>query len=203
MMMPFYYYKLLRMNIYKNTVVYLIGKPGVGKKTIGLELAKHPNFRMIDGHMINNLVFPFVRVDGKTTLPEKIWDAAHDIRKIAMETMVDIGNRDFSYIFTNYLIHDNEDETEFYKWMESYFEKLEGTYVPVRILCETSEHKKRISTEDRDLGMKATCPDLVDEISAYETMMTGHPNELTLDVTGLTPRDAAQNILNHIEKISA
>jgi hypothetical protein len=50
--------------------------------------------------------------------------------------------------------------------------------------------------------MKATSPDLVDEISIYETMMTGHPNELTLDVTHLAPQDAVQHILKHIEKIS-
>lgn len=189
------------MKPYKNTVVYLIGKPGVGKKTIGYELVKHPNFRMIDGHMINNLVFPFVRVDGKTALPEPIWDVAQDIRTIVMNTMVDLGNRDFSYIFTNYIINEEEDK-KLYKWMESYFEKLEGTYIPVRILCETSEHKKRICTEDRDLGMKATSPDLVDEISVYETIQTGHPNELSLDVTHLTPQDATQHILDHIEKIS-
>jgi hypothetical protein len=189
------------MTVYKNVIVHLMGHPGVGKKTIAKELCKTFNFRLLDGHMINNLVFPLVRVDGATTLPKEIWGVCHEIRMIVLNTLVTMGNRDFSFVFTNYMVDGDDGDISMLNDMIAICDKIGATYVPVRLLCDPDEHKKRIVTPQRDTDMKATDPALVDEIAHQQTLKTGYKNEFTLDVTPLMPEQAASIILRHIDTL--
>ena len=55
-------------------IIYLLSFPGVGKRTIAAEICKHNGFRLCDNHAVNNVVFPFMRIDGHTKIPEEIWN---------------------------------------------------------------------------------------------------------------------------------
>jgi dephospho-CoA kinase len=43
--------------LYDTTIIYLTGKPGVGKYTIAKELAANHGFIVCDNQMINNPIF--------------------------------------------------------------------------------------------------------------------------------------------------
>jgi hypothetical protein len=65
-----------------NTIIYLIGLPGVGKFTIGKEINKRTGARLIDNQLINNPIFSLIAADGFSPLPEIIWDRIGAIRRI-------------------------------------------------------------------------------------------------------------------------
>ena len=47
----------------KTTIIYLTGKPGIGKYTIAKELAKSHGFIVCDNQLINNLIFELLQYD--------------------------------------------------------------------------------------------------------------------------------------------
>ncbi|MEQ4204019.1 hypothetical protein [Actinopolymorpha sp. B9G3] len=56
------------------TITYLVGPPASGKLTIGLELSAMTGAALIDNHLINDPIFLAYGADGRTPLPEWIWD---------------------------------------------------------------------------------------------------------------------------------
>ena len=64
----------------QNTIIYLIGFAGTGKYTIAKEICRLTNARLVDNHLINNPVFSLIRADGKTLLPESVWEKTWAIR---------------------------------------------------------------------------------------------------------------------------
>ncbi len=65
-----------------------MGFAGVGKLTTAKELAKYPNFRLVDNHTWNNPIFNLVRQDGFTALPETVWEKSGKICDIVFEAIV-------------------------------------------------------------------------------------------------------------------
>lgn len=189
------------MTQYKNAIIYLFGFAGVGKKTIAGEICKQADFRLIDNHAINNVVFPFVRVDSTTKMPQEIWQKTSAIRKIALDTMVEIGNRDFNFIFTNQLIDGDVADFEIYRSVEEAAEKVSAFFMPVRILCEADEHRRRISDPLRSAGMKLTRASYVDEVAQEGVLVPQHKNLLTLDVSAYAPQESAQRILEAFAEV--
>ena len=90
----------------KNTIVYLLGHPGVGKLTIAKAICAASDVRLLDNHLVNNVVFSLIHADGKTPLPEAIWDSVAGIREIAFGVIESIAPPEFSYVLTNALKND-------------------------------------------------------------------------------------------------
>lgn len=185
----------------ENTIVYLIGHPGTGKTTIAHEIAKHPNFIPIDNHTFNNTVFPFVRTDGSTPMPEKIWDATKEIRRIALDIMVTIGNRDNSYISTNCLYDDDESDQAIYKSLMDAASQMDAAFVPAILTCTEQANIKRLSGEGREERMKMTDTSGLIEMRKDSLLNPDHPHQLELDVTQLTAKEAADIILQHLKSL--
>ena len=57
-----------------NVVVYLVGFASTGKLTIARELAPMLNAKVVDNHWVNNPIFGLLETDGKTKLPDAVWD---------------------------------------------------------------------------------------------------------------------------------
>ena len=186
---------------YKNSILYLLGFPGVGKRTIATEICCQENFRLFDNHVVNNVVFPFVRVDDHTKMPEEIWNITRQIREIALNTLVDIGNRDFNYVFTNQLLHDDADDLEIYKSVENAAEQMQSCFVPVRLICDANENKMRIAKPNREVYLKARRPSLIDELQGSKTIEPDHKNTFTLDITNISAKIAATKILKEFSNI--
>ena len=185
----------------RNTIVYLIGPYGVGKLTVAKALCALTGARLVDNHLINNVVFSLIRADGQTPLPQAVWDYISDIRRAAFEVMETIAPAEFSYVLTNAL----EDVPQDRAWYDRaclLAERRRALFVPVMVTCDEDENARRIPSPDRAANMKHT-----DAASALERRRTNpvlsvsHSNRFDLDTTIVGPEDAARQIVSHISML--
>lgn len=184
----------------KNTHIYLIGYPGTGKYTIAKAMKEiEPHFKLVDNHLINNPVFSIIEQDGKTPLPQQVWDNIGKIWDVITDTMVNLSSPDASFIMTNFLREGCADDGPWFEEVRDMAEDKRGSlFIPVHLHCDPEENKKRIVRPDRAKRMKHTDPDAVDDWHENDAIITiDHPNFLKLDVNDLSPQDAAKAILSH------
>ncbi len=84
------------------TFFHLIGNPGVGKYTVGAELARLTGARLVDNHSIANVIFNVISPDGLTPLPAGIWERVGRVRAAVLDTIVHLAPPELSFVFTNY-----------------------------------------------------------------------------------------------------
>ena len=177
------------------TIYHLIGSPGVGKYTIGCELAALTGARLVDNHSINNVLFNLLDGDGIKPLPLDIWPKVLEIRRIVLDTMMHISPAHLSFIFTNHIRGKDEQEYALFLENVAVAQVRKSLFVPVHLTCETAELMHRIGTESRRQRMKLLDPGLArhlnDDIPPFET---DHPNLLRLDVTHIAPEESARRI---------
>ena len=79
--------------------------------------------------------------------------------------------------------------------------KRQALFVPVHLHCEPEEHDRRLTLPERAVRRSVTSTDRTRENRrTYELLRIDHPNRLELDTTQLSPIQAAQAILTHVEK---
>ncbi len=86
------------------TIIYLTGKPGVGKYTIAKELAAKHGFIVCDNQLINNPIFELLAYDRYTTIPDFAWEAIGNIRKCVLTFLAKEIHK--SYVLKNNLYED-------------------------------------------------------------------------------------------------
>ncbi len=193
--------------ILENTVIHLLGAPGTGKYTVAQELvqlgkAAGAEMRLVDNHLINNPVFSLLRLDGKTKLPEGVWDNIGLIWDAVADTMKRLAPKEFNFILTNALFEHDADDRQHMTEMAAVAAARGGRYVPVRlVLKDVAEHTRRITAADRNARMKETNAEAPARYAEKTVLLTGLPAELTLDTTALTAREAAGIILSHIQAL--
>ncbi len=189
----------------KRHVIYLLGWPGVGKLTIAKEIQKHDDsFAIMHNHQTNDCIFPFI--ESGQQFEEACMNAVGIIRSTIFDFIINHGRKDQSIIFTNVLVDNyNDSEYETFKKIEKFAEDIEATFIPVRLMCETDEIKKRMVSKDRELFHKTMRPEVIDEFISenYSVLTINHKNELTLDVTKLKPSEVKDVIFKHCETISS
>lgn len=176
------------------TVFHLIGAPGVGKYTIGRELAALTGARLVDNHSINNVLFNLLDGDGIRPLPAEVWPKVLEVRRAVLDTMMHISPPHLSFIFTNYIR--GEDESEYALFLENVAvaEVRKSLFVPVLLTCDTAELMNRIGTESRRARMKLLDAEAGKRLNEQPPFETGHPNFLRLDVTRIPPDESARRI---------
>lgn len=187
----------------RNVVVYLVGFAGTGKLTTALALAKRLDARVVDNHWINNPIFGLLDTDGLTPLPTGVWDQVAKIRDAVLETIATLSAPDASFIFTHVGLDGDPDDQAIYRAMAATAERRGALFVPVRLLCEEAEHVRRIARPERAAKLK--CIDPQAAITAHRSSLplrTGHPHELTIDVTVITPDESAARILDHVTALT-
>ena len=177
-------------------VYHLIGRPGVGKYTIGTEVARLSGARLIDNHSIANVIFQLLDVDGVRPLPDGVWARVGKVRAAVLDTLANLSPPELSFVFTNFIRGEDQEEYANYLEFVAVAAKRGSTFVPVVLSCETWELERRIVQTERKLRMK-----LVDPIEGArlneETpqFRTDHPNLLELDVTRMPAVEAAAAIV--------
>lgn len=188
----------------KNCILHFNGFPGTGKLTIAKEIASQDaSFRLIDNHAINNLVFSMVRLDGTTKISEDAWGAIRSIRSTILNFMPEHAHPSLSFIFTN-VLGDNDDDKNIYTIVKTAAEKRGSTFVPVVLTCDEEENKRRIVLPEREKNMKMTDAAGLSQLRQLETLLIpDHPNLIQVDVTRISPAEAAGRIKDHALKIMA
>lgn len=183
----------------KNTIIYIIGYPASGKYTAAKHIcAAHSGFKLIDNHLINNPVFNVIPIDGKTKLPDIIWDQTDKIRNVVLETIQILSPPEFSFVFTNCLYDNVDGDRDTYIEIKELSEKRGALFIPVVLQCDAGQAKLRIISPDRKERMKDINPDSVDHYRKnHPILRIEHPNLLTLNNTDLTAEQTADKILKH------
>lgn len=170
--------------------IYLIGFAGVGKFTIAKELSKN-GYKIIDNHLINNPILSLLELDGITPIKESAWTAIREIRSVILDFISH--DRKSNFIFTNELLEENHDHA-IYNQIKKTTEERGSLFIPVKlIITREDEHKKRIQNPQRRERLKE-CHWPIERLEKG-LIDISHQNLMTLDVTDLSPMQAAEQII--------
>ena len=185
----------------KNTIIYLIGIPAVGKYTTAAAIARRTGAKLVDNHLINNPIFSVANVDGTSRLPfpKEGWKYTGRIRRAVLAFIRDLGGPNESYIFTNVM---GWDEIRPFRQIERLAKRRKALFVPVWLKCDPRELRKRKASPQRRRMMKEIeLSNIRYWTTEFRELDVAHPNRLTIDNTDLKPSQTAKLILNHIERL--
>ncbi|GHA30899.1 hypothetical protein GCM10007989_28540 [Devosia pacifica] len=184
----------------QSTIIYLIGHYGVGKLTIAKAICAMTDARLFDNHLVNNVVFSLIRMDGNTGLPEKVWDYIDVIKDQAFASIETLAPPDFSYVLTNALMDDDPGDWAAYEKVQALAARTGRLFVPVLLNASDEAHAARIDSEDRRARLKATNVAAAAEKRRNSRLIQiEHPNRIDIDTTHLPPEQAARIIIDHAE----
>jgi len=185
----------------KNTIIYLIGFPGTGKYTIAQQLSAMSGAKLVDNHAISNPIFAVIERDGTVPLTAEVLKKVQEIRQIVFDVVTACVPNSTSFILTNNLLDNDNNDKEIYHKIESLALARGNHLVPVRLFCEEEELCRRIAMPQRAKRYKITDADYARRHFHQEQPLNiSHPNLLDLVVTHLQPADAAQAILHHVAR---
>ena len=187
----------------ENCIIHLNGYPGTGKLTVAKEICRQAGFRLIDNHATANLVFNMVRKDGKTSIPREAWDVIGQIRNIVTDSLPKLAPKSLSFVFTNCLAHGDQSDIDVIASVEKATLARGGIFVPVVLTCDMEENRRRVVRPDRETNMKMTDADgLKDLYNDFDLLRYDHDNFFELDITSVTPANAAKAIIAHARKVA-
>jgi hypothetical protein len=179
-----------------STIIYLIGKPGVGKYSTAQEIAKS-GYRICDNQLVNNPIFSLLNYDGFGAIPEHAWDAIGKVRSCVFDFIASEAGH--NYVFTN-VLNDDEGDRDLFLQVKGLAAKRASLFIPVTLTVSKEEHLKRVTDPARLLRFKSVDPKEVED-NTIPPLPIIHPNLLALDTTSLSPVGAAERILHHAANV--
>lgn len=184
----------------ENTVIYLIGRAGTGKYTIAKEICTEPGLRLVDNHLINNPVFSLIELD--RTLPERVWENIDMIWEAVIDTMLHISPASDSFVLTNVLYEGDENDIAWFERIHAFAAERNSCFIPVRLSISEEALLARCDTPERRARFKDTCLDRARRnLREKQLLKVDHDNVLNLDVSDLSPKEAAGLILTHARDV--
>lgn len=179
---------------YETCVVYLLGYPGMGKRTVGVELTDRVDGVLVDNQLLFNPVVALWRWDGKSWMPPQIWDRVALIRDVVLETIEDLAPPTNSYVFTNVLKDDPEGVASF-EQLRSLAQRRGSLFVPVMLTCDIDVQVGRIDNPDRIELRKGSDPEGY-RWHRENTVLFQPPTDetFTIDTTETRPEENAEKI---------
>ncbi len=177
-------------------IIVLNGYPGVGKLTIGRELAKLLGARLVDIHTLYNLAFALTEF----RTPE-FRETVRRVEEIADELIAALPS-DIPVVFTTVLTGETEWAIE--EWQRFEERSIQRPpLVVVHIACYLEENIKRIQSPERKGKGKLQGAEVARRNHASSEPLIGGdlPNTLRLNVTKLNPEEAAEKIANHCSAV--
>jgi hypothetical protein len=179
---------------YETCVVFLLGWPGVGKRTVGSHLAELVDGVLVDNQLINIPLLTLFRWDGKFLLPKEIWERVEPIREAVLGTIEDLAPKSNSYVFTN-VLEDDDASTGHYERIRSLAQRRGSLFLPVMLGCDVEEQVRRIDAPDRIARLKGSDPEGYRWHRDHKKLFQPPPAEVVhLDTTRIAPRRNAEAI---------
>jgi hypothetical protein len=144
---------------YETCVVFLLGYPGMGKRTTGSRLAELLDGVLVDNQLLYKPVIELFRWDGKAALPLDIWERVTPIRDTVLRTIEDLAPASNSYIFTNVLQADDPTAADHYDQIRSLAHRRGSLFLAVVLTCDIDVQVSRIDNPDRIALRKGSDPE--------------------------------------------
>ncbi|ETO91929.1 MAG: hypothetical protein P857_1109 [Candidatus Xenolissoclinum pacificiensis L6] len=122
-----------------NKVILINGFAGVGKLTVAEILSGMTGYTLLDNHMINNIVFPFINID--QDIDDSIWHEIITIRKSVFK-IISIGKIYDNFILTNEICDDHID-LKYYSDIEKFARSIKAILCNVVLECDDKEELKK------------------------------------------------------------
>jgi hypothetical protein len=184
----------------KNVMVYLVGFPGTGKLTVARELALILKARVVDNQWINNPIFGLLDSDRVTPFPIGVWDQITKVRQAVLETIATLSAPDANFILTHAGYDNDRGDEEIYNAIARTAERRGAFFVQVRLLCEEAELVRRVVSPDRASRLKSMDPEAARrEARTRDVLKVNHANQMTLDISAISPQESARLVLAHIQ----
>lgn len=148
----------LDRSTFDTCVVYMLGYPAMGKRTIGTLLAGLLDGVLVDNALINRPVLELFRWDGIALLPPEIWDRTKPILDTVLDTIEDLAPPSNSYVFTNVIEEGPAAEGE-YGRIRSLADRRGSLFLAVMLDCDINVEVSRIDNPDRVALRKGSDPE--------------------------------------------
>lgn len=171
-------------------LVFLYGPPGVGKYTVGIELAARTGFRLLHNHLTVNLVSAVFERDSDAWL--------RMLRKLRRDILTEAAHHDVNLIMTGVFDGTLENVNAWRAMLEP-VEAQGGSVLFVQLTCAREELFRRVRQENRRALDKLVDSVRMTELLERFDMFSSAPfgRHLCLDITGVGPSDAATAIIQY------
>ena len=142
---------------YRTCIVFMLGYPAMGKRTVGAALATLVDAVLLDNARIHGVLLEPFRWDGVALLPPEIWDRVTPIRQALIGVIEDLAPVSNSYVFTNDLT-DDESSAEQYDSIKSLAVRRGSLFLAVQLDCDIDVQVGRIDNPDRIALRKGADP---------------------------------------------
>jgi tRNA uridine 5-carbamoylmethylation protein Kti12 len=179
-------------------IIVLNGYPGVGKLTIGRELASALNGRLLDIHTIYNLAFALTEFQTPA-----FWNTIEQVEKIAYDLVLKRPANE-PIILTTVLTTHTDREREEWRRIAA-LGHARPPFCVVHIGCDLDENIRRITSAQRDAKRKPRDPEMAKRNQKNAKPLAGvdAKNLLQLDTTQMTPVDAARAIATWCQTLAS
>src|SRR5687767_14284087 len=122
----------------RNTIIYLIGIPAVGKYTVGKEIAQMTGAKLVDNQLINTPVFSVIGFDGTDAFPFPKDASAHieKIHRAVLAVIRDCCPPNASFVFTNVLDAKAPGDKAWFRRIERVAKQRKAAFFPVWLTCD-------------------------------------------------------------------
>ena len=96
---------------------------------------------------------------------------------------------------------DTQEDRELYGQLQQMAQTRGSLFIPVQIQISKEEHLKRLTRPERRQRWKSIDP--LDAEDNGPLISISHPNLFSLNVSSLSPEDAAQAIMKHVKGLES
>jgi predicted kinase len=183
------------VNRFETCVVFMLGYPGMGKRTVGSHLAELLDAVLVDNQLINRPLLELFRWDGKESITTEIWDRVAPIREAVLGTIEDLAPRSNSYVFTN-VLKDDEAGANHYEQIRGLADRRGSLFLAIMLTCDIDVQVSRIDNPDRIALRKGSDPEGYRWHRLNTTLFEPPEHEiLRIDTTTAGPGVNAERIL--------
>lgn len=174
-------------------LIHINGRPGVGKKTIGMIVAKKLGGRFIDNHTVLNVGSAAC---GRAT--EGYYALNYAVRSAVFENLEqELKHR--PVVLTNALTQEVAEHRDTYAQVKRLAQKAGVPFISINLAADFNENAKRVQSPDRTEKNKITDPALLKKMYDDFTLIS-EPDTYEIDTTSLKAHKSAEKILELAKK---
>jgi hypothetical protein len=125
------------------------------------------------------------------------------VRQAVLDTIATLSAPGSNFIVTHAGYDDDPEDWRLYNAIATAAERRGALFIPIRLLCAEKELLRRVVSSERAFKLKSMDPRAASrDAKGRNVLAVNHANGMTLDVTALSPQEAACLILTHIQSFS-